>query len=139
MNRQELSQKFANYRKENGPMMKEICSKLSCLPQDVYRIEKGKFSYNLQKCLDYMEVVGLQMTIDTTSESYIITEYKTLIDVLIKLRKERNYSQRSLAAAAECTHVTIAYYESQGKMISIDMLLKVINALGAQIDVSPKF
>lgn len=138
MNRQELSEKLAAYRKENGPAMKVICTTLSCLPQDVYRVEKGQYSYNLQKCIDYMDAVGLQMTVTTTTQAYVLKEYNDVADILKELLSNSGLSQRALGALIGCSHKTIQNAQKTSNKIGIDIFLKLMEIFECAIEISPK-
>lgn len=137
MTRQEFSQIISEYRKNNKQMIKDICFKLSCLPKDIYRIEKAIYSYNLQKCLEYLNAIELNMIIHTPDNKHIVINcYDDLVSTLILCRKQV-YTQQSLAEKANCSRISITYFESKKTIITIDSLLKLCEALGVSISVEP--
>lgn len=60
-----------------------------------------------------------------------------LIDRIIELRKASGMTQRDLAKAANLAHPAIARLESKSAMPQLDTLLKVLSALGQQLEVVP--
>ena len=136
MTRQEFSTILAEYRKKYGPTIKEICIHSGCLPTDVYRIEKGKHNYNMQKCLDYIKVIGACLELRSgTGEQKIITEYNQLVKCVVDERTQSNYTQRSLAKAIGCSYATLGHFESYKTIVTIDTLLKIGEALGFELNV----
>ena len=136
MTRQEFSTILAEYRKEYGPTIKEICTHSNCLPTDVYRIEKGKHNYNMQKCLDYIKAIGACLELYSgTAERKTITEYNQLVKCVVDMRVQSNHTQRSLAAAIGCFYATLGLFESYKTIITIDTLLKIGEALGFGLNV----
>ena len=137
MTRQEFSQKIADYRKQSGLTMKEICFKLSCLPGDVYRIERGTYGYNLQKCLSYLDALNLELIINISKKKVRITDYGKLVEAISHLRAE-NCSLRAFAEAIKGSYVAVSNFENQKTIIKIDTLLKYADALDFTLDVTPK-
>ena len=137
MTRQELSKIMAECRTSSGLLMKNICFKLNCMPRDVYRLDKGTYNYNLQKCLDYLAALGQRMVIaDINNKDTAIKDYNNLVSYIIR---ERNgsYSQRGLAEAVGCSHIMIALFETGKTTITIDSLLKICEVLHLTIKVEP--
>ena len=60
-----------------------------------------------------------------------------LSDKLIELRKASGMTQRDLAKAANLAQPAIARLESKSAMPQLDTLLKVLSALGQQLEVVP--
>ena len=60
-----------------------------------------------------------------------------LIDRIIELRKASGMTQRDLAKAANLAQPAIARLESKSAMPQLDTLLKVLSALGQQLEVVP--
>ena len=136
MTRQEFSTILAEYRKKYGPTIKEICIHSGCLPRDMYRIEKSKHNYNMQKCLDYIKAIGACLELRSgTGEQKIITEYNQLVRHVVDERTQSNYTQRSLAKAIGCSYVTLGLFESHKTTLTIDTLLKIGEALGFELNV----
>ena len=136
MTRQEFSTILAEYRKKYGPTIKEICIHSGCLPRDMYRIEKSKHNYNMQKCLDYIKAIGACLELRSgTGEQKIITEYNQLVRHVVDERNQSNYTQRSLAKTIGCSYVTLGLFESHKTTLTIDTLLKIGEALGFELNV----
>ena len=136
MTRQEFSTILAEYRKKYGPTIKEICIHSGCLPRDMYRIEKSKHNYNMQKCLDYIKAIGACLELRSgTDEQKIITEYNQLVKCVVDERTQSNYTQRSLAKTIGCSYATLGHFESYKTIVTIDTLLKIGEALGFELNV----
>ena len=136
MTRQEFSTILAEYRKEYGPTIKEVCIHSGCLPSDMYRKEKSKHNYNMQKCLDYIKAIGACLELHSgTGERKIITGYNQLVKCVVDERTQSNYTQRSLAKAIGCSYVTLGLFESHKTILTIDTLLKIGEALGFELNV----
>ena len=138
MNRQEFTKILSEYRKQSSVSTKELCFKLQCMPSDLYKFENAKHNYNLQKCFDYLDAIGVCMAIKAVSnQSVIIRDYPTLLHFVINERLVLGYTQRSLSSAIKCSHVAIAYIETQRNIMTIDTLLKIAGVLNFTISVIP--
>ncbi len=60
-----------------------------------------------------------------------------IIDVLIKQRKDKGLTQKELATATNLTQSVIARMESKKAVPQLDTLLKVVTALGCNLEVIP--
>lgn len=58
-----------------------------------------------------------------------------IIDTLIEKRKELGLTQKELAEASHLTQSVIARMESKKAMPQLDTLLKVVDALGCDIEI----
>ena len=130
MTRQEFSQIIADYRKSSGITVKEICCKLNCLPGDIYRIEKASHNYNLQKCIQYLNVLGLVLKLRTfTGRTLRANNYDTLVRLLVQQRNGI-YTQQELAKKIGWSPTVLGRYERHEITITIDAFLKIVDALG---------
>lgn len=59
----------------------------------------------------------------------------SIIDALINFRKEKGFTQKELADAAQLTQSAIARLESKKAIPQLDTLLKVANALGCDLTI----
>lgn len=138
MNRQEFTKMLTDYRKQVKTPIKDICFKLKCLPTGIYRLENATSNYNLQKCFNYLNAVGVCMVVKgVDNQSVIIRDYPTLLNFVVNERLVLGYTQRSLSSAIKCNHTAIAYIETQKNTMTIDTLLKIAGVLNFTISVIP--
>lgn len=60
-----------------------------------------------------------------------------IIDTLIEQRKEKGMTQKDLAQATHLTQSVIARMENKKAIPQLDTLLKVVNALGCNLEILP--
>ncbi|MBQ7152993.1 MAG: helix-turn-helix transcriptional regulator [Clostridia bacterium] len=60
-----------------------------------------------------------------------------IIDTLIEKRKALGLTQKELAVASHLTQSVIARMESKKAIPQLDTLLKVVDALGCDIEIKP--
>ena len=138
MNRQEFTKILSEYRKQSSVSTKELCFKLQCMPSDLYKFENAKHNYNLQKCFDYLDAIGVCMAIKAVSnQSVIIRDYPTLLHFVINERLVLGYTQRSLCSVIKRSHTAIAHVETQKSIMTIDTLLKIADTLNFTINILP--
>ena len=138
MDRQEFTKILSEYRKQGGVSAKELCFKLQCMPSELYKFENAKHNYNLQKCFDYLNTIGVCMAIKTVdNQSVIIKDYPTLLHFVINERLVLGYTQRSLCSVIKRSHTAIAHVETQKSIMTIDTLLKIAEVLNFTISVIP--
>lgn len=139
MNRQEFTKALSEYRKQNNMLVKELCFKLQCMSSDLYKFENAKHNYNMQKCFEYLNAIGTKLVISTTEDDNIVFEdYTALLKFVVDTRIARGYSQRRLASEIGCAYVTIAYFEKQKTVMTIDTFLKIADALRLIVGISAK-
>ncbi len=63
--------------------------------------------------------------------------WATVIDTLIEQRKSNGMTQKDLAGATGLTQSVIARMESKKAVPQLDTLLKVVTALGCNLEVVP--
>ena len=138
MDRQEFAKILSEYRKQGGVSAKELCFKLQCMPSELYRFENAKHNYNLQKCFDYLNAIGVCMAIKAVdNQSVIIKDYPTLLHFVINERLVLGYTQRSLCSVIKRSHTAIAHVETQKSIMTIDTLLKIAEVLNFTISIIP--
>lgn len=139
MNRQEFTKVLSECRKQNGMLVKELCFKLQCMSSDLYKFENAKHNYNMQKCFEYLNAIDTKLAISTAEGNNIVFEdYAALLKFVVDTRIAQGYSQRRLASEIGCAYVTIAYFEKQKTVMTIDTFLKIADALKLTVDISPK-
>ncbi len=109
MTRQEFSKMIAGYRKAMGLSMKFMCFNLDWHGDNVRTFEQGKYNYNLQRCLKYLDVVGLSLTISGVE----ISDYDSLVSHIVGLRHKNRYSKRALSKAAGYSNSLVSFFESK--------------------------
>ena len=63
-----------------------------------------------------------------------MSDYTSIIDQLIELRKAKGLTQKDLAAAANLAQPAIARLESKSAVPQLDTFVKVVGALGYTIE-----
>lgn len=63
-----------------------------------------------------------------------MSDYTSIIDQLIELRKTKGLTQKDLAAAANLAQPAIARLESKSAVPQLDTFVKVVGALGYTIE-----
>ena len=138
MDRQEFTKILSEYRKHSGVPTKELCFKLQCMSSELYKFENAKHNYNLQKCFDYLNAIGVCMAIKAVdNQSVIIKDYPTLLHFVINERLVLGYTQRSLCSAIKRSQASIACVETQKNIMTIDTLLKIAEVLNFTISIIP--
>lgn len=134
MTRQEFSKTIADYRRSRNIATKTMCFALNCFPANIHIIEAGTHSYNLQRCLKYLDVVGLSLTISGVE----ISDYDSLVSHIVGLRHKNRYSKRALSIAAGHSDFMVSLLERKKSTIAIDTLLKFAGILNFTVGVVPK-
>lgn len=137
MTREEFSEMLHQRRLSSGVSIKTLCFHLDCMGREIFRIEKGKNSYNLQKCIRYVDAIhGTMILEDFNKKRTKLTDYNALVNTVVELRKIK-YSTRSLAQEIGCSYKSINNFECQRNIASIDTLLKIADAVGFTIKIIP--
>ena len=137
MNRIEFCKLLNNAKLTSGQKMKDVCFALGLMPTDIYRLERGSHNFNMKKAIDYLNVVGYSIALTKDNGHCLIGEYKLLVEWL-KSARQGIFSQRSLAQEVGCSYAVIANTEIEKSIISIDLFLQIIEALGYELKIVPK-
>lgn len=137
MDRIEFCKLLYNAKLASGKKMKDMCLALGLMPMDIYRLERGSHNFNVKKAIDYLGAIGHTVVLYNTNDEFTMREYSLFIDWLKNARKDK-FTQRSLAQKIGHTYVAIANVETLKSIISIDVFLQVIEALGYELKIVPK-
>ena len=137
MDRIEFCKLLNNAKLTSGQKMKDVCFALGLMPIGIYRLERGSHNFNVKKAIDYLGAVGYTIVLSNNNDDFIMCEYSLFVDWLKNARKDK-FTQRSLAQKIGYTHVAIANVETFKSVISIDVFLQVIEALGYELKIVPK-
>jgi transcriptional regulator with XRE-family HTH domain len=140
MTREEFCKQLIDCRKASGVKMKDMCFAMGVMPTTIYRLESAKNSFSIDNVFMYLKAIECQMSLKNSSKknkSFAINKYQDIIDWLVKSRKP-DYTQRSLAERIDCSHITIANYESGKNIIGVDIFLRIIDALEFTVELKSK-
>jgi transcriptional regulator with XRE-family HTH domain len=118
----------------SGIPASEISFSMKMLMPTLRRFEKGEHNFSLVKVMEYLQVLHAQLVIYNEKSTVVVTEYNQLIEWLVSARKN-GYTQRKLAEAVGISYVMLARIESNKSSLSIDVYLKIIEALGYEIKI----
>ena len=137
MNRSEFSNLLLMERERKGKSLYFIQQRLGALYHQVKYIETGGHSFNIVKAIDYLKAIDSIIALSNGQNKFSIDDYDVFIDWLKNTRQEA-MSQRLLAQKIGCSYAAIANAEVKKCIMSIDMFLKVIEALGYELKIVPK-
>ena len=137
MERIEFCKILQECRKKSGCKMKDICFALNVIPTAVYRLEKGKNSFNVSTALKFLEAIKYIMVVYSNNGTYLIRTYEDAIKY-IKDARAGKYTQRELAELIGYSHITIANIETMKCIAGIDTFLKIADVLGYTIKIVDK-
>jgi DNA-binding XRE family transcriptional regulator len=136
MTREEFCTRCRQLREEVTEVsLNEVWRRTGFQPTQTKRLERGVNNFNMNNAISYLTAIEVQLKLRDTvkNRSVRIKEYKNIIDWLTKNRKSE-FTQRSLAEKIECSHITIANIESEKSVVSIDIFLRLVEALGFKIE-----
>jgi len=134
MNRQEFCLLMEQAKQKSGKTSSEISFSLKMLLPTLKRFEKGEHNFSLQKVMDYLCVLNADIILTLGSKKNRCKTYGQLVDWLVSARTG-NFSQRQLAETTGISYVMIARIESKKSNLTIDIFLKIIEALGGQVKI----
>lgn len=98
------------------------------------RFEKGTHSFGMKKAIEYLDIVHGKICLMQNKKKEIISDYNKLIEWEVRERS-KTYTQRSLAEKVGCSYVNLANIESGKSVMSVDIFLKIVDALGFAVDI----
>ena len=125
---------MADAKKNSDKTTSEITFAMKMLLPTLRRFEKGDHNFNVKKVMEYLDVINHQLVLRSETKIDVCRTYDDVI-LWIKNTREGKYSQRKLAEVTQSSHNSITYIERQISTISIDMFLKIVQALGYQIKI----
>ena len=134
MNRLEFCNMMAIAKNNSDKTTSEITFAMKMLLPTLRRFEKGDHNFNVKKVMEYLDVINHQLVLRSETKIDVCRTYDDVI-LWIKNTREGKYSQRKLAEVTQSSHNSITYIERQISTISIDMFLKIVQALGYQIKI----
>ena len=134
MNRLDFCKLMEQAKIASGIPASEISFSMKMLMPTLRRFEKGEHNFSLVKVMEYLQVLHAQLVIYNEKSTVVVTEYNQLIEWLVSARKN-GYTQRKLAEAVGISYVMLARIESNKSSLSIDVYLKIIEALGYEIKI----
>lgn len=138
MNRLDFCKLMEQAKIASGIPASEISFSMKMLMPTLRRFEKGKHNFSLAKVMEYLKVLHAQLVIYNEKSTITVTEYGQLIKWLVSARKANNYSQRKLAEAIGISCDMLSRVESNKSNLSIDVLLKILEVLGYNIEIKNK-
>lgn len=134
MNRLDFCKLMEQAKIASGIPASEISFSMKMLMPTLRRFEKGEHNFSLVKVMEYLQVLHAQLVIYNEKSTVVVTEYNQLIEWLVSARKN-GYTQRKLAEAVGISYVMLARIESNKSSLSIDVYLKIIEALGYSVNI----
>lgn len=134
MDRKQFCQLMADVRKQNPITTTDLSFAIKMLLPTLRRFEKGEHNFKIDKAIQYLHILGYRITLLNKGGKYTISTYVDIINFLKQARKN-NFTQRDLALKVGCSYVTIANIERQSNIISIDLFLKLVDALAYNIKI----
>lgn len=138
MDRKEFSSLLTQQREAKKIGKNEMCRLTGFTFHQLQRIENAGNNYNIGLALRYLSAIKSSMVIQKYKKERLCTEYNQLIKWLVSARKDNNYTQRKLAEAISISYVMLARVESNKSNLSIDVLLKILEVLGYNIEIKNK-
>lgn len=138
MNRQELSALLREYRKQNGVLIKRICTKMDSGANIINRMERALYNYNCNTWLSYMDAIGVIAEVSYNNNVVRLDSTDRIIEVFKSIRVSNGITQRELAKIIGISHVNIANVERGHTKLTIDVFLAIINAFGYELKILNK-
>lgn len=136
MNRIEFCKKMTSVKERVGITTTDVSFDMRMQWSTLKRFEKGVHNFSLIKVMEYLKVLRAQLVIYNDEITVCFAEYSQIPQWLPKARAGK-FSQRSLADAVGMSQVMLARVESRKSNLTIDVFLKVIEALGYSVDIKP--
>lgn len=137
MNREEFCKILKECRQQSEYKVKELCFKLNTMPTDIYRMERGTNNFLLSRVIEFLNATGHTIQLHRQTHIFCVAEYYAFLEWFIATRT-RSHTQRSLAEKAQCSYAAIANAERKLNIMSIDIFLKTVEALGYTITIEKK-
>lgn len=137
MERNEFCQMLVKSREQAGISKNEMCRRTGLTFARLQLIEAKPNNFIISKPIQYLNAIGCVLCLVKGSACTLV---QTEQDVAMWLKESRKnlFSQRTLAQAIGCSYLTIANIERGKTTITIDTLLKIVNALGYTISIKSK-
>lgn len=135
MNRQELSTLLREYRKQNGVLIKRICTQMDAGANIINRIERAMYNYNCNTWFSYMNAIGVIAEVSHNNNVIPLDSIDRMVEMFKSIRISNGITQRELAKIIGISHVNIANIERGHTKLTIDVFLAIINAFGYELKI----
>lgn len=133
MNRIEFCRILLNERKKQEISLYSVQKQMGLTFQQAKRIESGENNFNLNKAIDFLAAINCIIKLKKNKVNYVVRDYDSFVKWLVDTRK--GMTQRDLATQAGCSYAVIANVEQGRNIISIDVFIKIVEALDYEIQV----
>lgn len=134
MNRIEFSHLLSNARKHLGVGKNELCRLTKFTFVQLQLIEDNPNNFALDKAIVYLQGLNCRLVLVKDTEAISISSISD-ISLWLKSARKGKYTQRGLASLIHCSYPTIANIERQAHKVSIDLFLKLVDALAYNIKI----
>lgn len=134
MNRKEFCKALQNMRINAGRNSSEFSFDMRILPNSLKRMENGEDNFGIQKAIKYLHLICKYIILSNNNNKYAILNAEQFNSWLSIHRKE-THTQRSLSEATGASVSLIAKFEQNKNFPSIDMFLKIVEALGYTVTI----
>lgn len=134
MTREQFCNNLLEHRKTSGVKMRDICFAMNVMPTAIYRLENGKNNFSMDKAIGYLSAINHRIYLIKEKIEFEIIKYEDIVRWVIQARL-KIHTQRELATKIECTNATIANTELGKSIVSVDIFLRLVEALGYSINI----
>lgn len=134
MDRIEFCNLLVRAKEQSGKSTNTVSFDLRMQWSTLRRFEKGANNSNMKKVFEYMAVIDSCLHIVSDNSDKTILNYDDLISWITKERNGK-YTQRQIAKIINISYVMIANIESRKNSLTIDVFLRIIDALGYTVKI----
>ena len=135
MDRITFSNMLTEARISSGMSLKDLVFGIQAMPTNIYRIEKGKHSFAVEKCLPYLDYIGYSIKLSKGESVLFVHNNADLIAWEIKIRG--TISQAIFSESIGYNKSRIFFIETGKDKMSIDMMLKIAEVYGYTVEIVP--
>lgn len=122
-------------RISSGMSLKDLVFGIQVMPTNIYRIEKGKHSFAVEKCLPYLDYIGYSIKLSKGESVLFVHDNADLITWETQIRGA--ISQRAFSKSIGYNNSRMFYIETGKDVMSIDMMLKIAEVYGYAVEIVP--
>lgn len=135
MDRITFSNMLTEARISSGVSLKDLVFGIQVMPISIYRMEKGKHSFAVEKCLPYLDYIGYSIKLSKGESVLFVHDNADLITWETQIRGA--ISQRAFSKSIGYNNSRIFYIETGKDVMSIDMMLKIAEVYGYTVEIVP--
>ena len=136
MNRIEFCAMLTQCRQDNNISKNEMC-RLAAWPfKQLQLIEAKPNNFSMDKAFVYLTAIHNKIVLRDSKTTFSIDSIEAVAAWLKQARKER-FSLRSLAVETQCSFVTLSNIERMTNKITVDIFLKLVEALDYTLTIEP--